>query len=312
MWIKKLLPYIFLAALLLGTIFIWYQVPLPCGQPIEYSIGVFDERFKLSKAIFLQELAAAEALWENESGRELFSYVPEAAFRVNLIFDDRQARTFDEQKLAGSLEKTEMMQENLNRKQQVLLAQYTAAGRDYERQLAAFKKNLDAYNSEVRRWNERGGAPAKEHVDLQKVATALEREQKELEVKRQEVNQKASEVNAFSTQKVVLVDQYNDEISQYVDRYGQPKGFDQGNYSGQEINIYQYDDLPHLRAVLVHELGHALGLVHATNPISLMYHLMGEQPLDPIILSAEDRTMLALQCSQTRWNIIWERVAGLV
>lgn len=308
---KKIVPYGLLGALLLGTILIWHQVPLPCETPIEYSLGVFDARFGLGEAAFVQELRAAEALWENESGRELFRFVPGAAFRVNLIFDDRQEQTLEAQKLEDSLEKTEQTQESLEEKQQKLLARYTAAGRDYERALADFKKHLDAYNTEVEKWNKRGGAPPEEYEDLQKVAKALEKEQRVLETKRQEVNRLAKDVNAFSAQQVAVVEEYNEQVEEYTDRYGEPGEFDQGEYVGQEINIYQYDDLAHLRAVLTHEFGHALGLGHGTDPTSLMYRLMGKQSFDPLRLSTEDKAMLKVQCDRGVWDIIWERVEFL-
>ena len=58
--IKKLLPYVFLAALVSGTIFLWSRVPVPCEEPLQYSLGTFDTRFGLSEADFLKEAAAAE------------------------------------------------------------------------------------------------------------------------------------------------------------------------------------------------------------------------------------------------------------
>lgn len=304
----KLLPYVLFVVLVSGTVLVWRSVPLPCETPIQYSLGTFDARFGISQADFLKEATMAEALWEQALGRELFRYVPEATFKVNLIFDERQEQTIEAQKLEDSLEKTENTQETLDQKQKKLLARYTAASREYERALSDFKKHLDAYNADVSKWNKQGGAPPDEYENLQQVAKALEKERTELEVKRQAVNRLAKEVNAFSAQKVAVVDQYNNQVEQYVNRYGEPGEFDQGDYVGEEINIYQYDDLPHLRAVLTHEFGHALGLVHGNDPQSVMFHLMKDQKLNPLTLSAEDKTMLLTQCNQTVWDIIWERI----
>jgi predicted Zn-dependent protease len=115
-------------------------------------------------------------------------------------------------------------------------------------------------------------------------------------------------VNAFSAQKVSVIEQYNDQVEEYVNRYGEPREFDQGDYVGEEINIYQYDDMLHLRAVLVHEFGHALGLSHGTDPRSVMFHLMKDQELDPLTLTAEDISMISVQCNQAVWDIVLQRI----
>lgn len=306
--IKKTLPFFLLAALISGTVFLWYQVPLPCGRPLSYSLGTFDARFGISEEAFLKEAATAERLWETALGKELFQYVPGAAFKLNLVFDIRQEQTLEGKKLEDSLDRTQTTQESLDQKQKKVLAKYTEADQDYERRLTAFKKHLDAYNAEVKMWNKQGGAPPEEYQNLQDIADALEKEQRALEEKRQEVNRLAEAVNTFSKQQVAVVEAYNEQIKNYVNRYGEPGEFDQGDYAGQEINIYQYDDLPHLRAVLTHEFGHALGLSHGNDPQSVMYHLMKDQELNPLTLTSEDRAMLLAQCERGVWDVIRERL----
>lgn len=312
MLLKKIFPYFFLVVLLLGIIFIWQQVSLPCQHPLAYSIGRIDQQFGLSEADFLKEATEAESLWEGALKKNLFQYVPGAAFHVNLIFDDRQKQTLDGQILEASFGEAQSTQEKLNSEQEKTLARYREVQGQYDRMLLVFKKHLSAYNSEVAKWNKEGDAPKEVYADLQDTAVALEKEQKDVEVMRQQVNGLVKEVNAFSQKKVAVVEVYNEQVERYVNRYGDAtKAFDQGEYDGKEINIYQYDDLPHLRAVLVHEFGHALGLVHAGNFRSMMYPLMKDQSLDPIQLSSEDIAMLNVQCGQTVWDIMIERIGFL-
>lgn len=287
----------------------WQQIPLPCAKPIEYALGVIDPRFGLSEADFLKTVVTAEQPWENAMGKELFHYNPQALFKVNLLFDERQERTLEQKKLEASLSQTKTTQETLEQKQRKTLALYEAERKEYERMVTSFKKRLDAYNADVEKWNAVGGAPKKEFEDLQRVASALEKSQRELQKKQEQVNTLVTAVNAFSDQKVALVSDYNDQVEGYVSRYGESSEFDQGEYVGQEIHIYQYDDMAHLHAVLVHEFGHTLGLIHGTNPASVMYHLMKEQSLDPLILTEEDQSLLKAQCHITPWDILLERMS---
>src|SRR3989344_6008931 len=69
-------------------------IPVPCEEPIAYTLGSFDKRFGISQKDFLSALLAAEAIWEKPLGQELFVYTPEGAkLSVNLIYDYRQETT---------------------------------------------------------------------------------------------------------------------------------------------------------------------------------------------------------------------------
>lgn len=308
MFMKQVFEYGFLVALVLGTVFLWQSVPVPCEQPIQYALGTFDPRFGITEEDFLKEVASAERLWEGALGKELFQYVPGSRFRVNLIFDDRQQQTLDGQKLGTILEITKSTQGTLVEQQGKVREEYDGAVKAYEQMLSLFKKHLSSYNGEVEKWNKQGGAPPEEYQNLQAYSVALRKSQSELEQKRQAVNALAIKVNTFSKKQVMLVEGYNDQVEEFMNRYGAPGEFDQGEYVDSEINIYQYDDLPHLEAVLVHEFGHALGLAHGIDSTSIMYRLMKDQTLNPLTLSTEDKTMLLVQCQKTVWDVMQERV----
>ncbi|MES2214229.1 MAG: matrixin family metalloprotease [Patescibacteria group bacterium] len=72
-----------------------------------------------------------------------------------------------------------------------------------------------------------------------------------------------------------LVDQANQKVSTINESAG--KEFNEGEYiydeAGQRINIYEFTSRAELVRVLAHELGHALGLDHNSNPDSIMYYL---------------------------------------
>ncbi len=300
-----------LVLLLGGIVFIWHQVPLPCGQPMAYSLGVFDERFGIDQTDFLQQLTLAKSVWEKALGRELFTYTPGAPFTVNLVFDERQEQTLAGEKLTETLDETKNIQGTLEQKEKITRALYDQAIKEYDGMGATFNKRLAAYNKEVEHWNREGGAPTDVYKDLNEVSSALEKSQRELESKRQVINRLALTVNNFSKQQVQTVANYNNEVTKYTNTYGTQSEFNQGEYLGQAINIYQFDDQAHLRAVLVHELGHALGLGHGNDPASIMYPEMKEQWQKPLVLSSEDQQMLFAQCHQTIWDIVWQRIGIL-
>lgn len=298
-----------LFAVLAGTVFFaWQSIPFPCEQPLEYSLGSFDARFGIAEAEFLKEISVAEKVWEDASGKNLFAFAPDAPFRINLVFDERQERTLDGQELDQSLEETKARQETLAEKNAASFALYERTLKEYEASLAAFEKRLTRYNSEVEKWNEEGGAPPEEYEKLEDEAEALKDLQKKLENKRRQVNALADTVNRFSKEQVRVVDKYNSQVEGYVKRYGEPKDFDQGMYGGTSIDIYQFDDRAHLRLVLVHELGHALGIGHVSDPLAIMYYLMEQQDPDALELTAADRMALSGACAATPGNI-WKKLS---
>lgn len=294
-----------LPVFLLGAaVFAWQSIPFPCEEPLAYSLGSLDARFGITREEFLEEIAAAEQVWENDFGKELFVYAASSPLKVNLIFDERQERTIDAQKLDQSFEETKVRQETLAEKNAASLALYERTLKEYETLLASFETRLTRYNKTVEKWNEEGGAPPEEYEQLEDEAEALKDLQKKLEKKRQQVNALADKVNQFSKEQVRVVDQYNSQVEGYVKRYGEPEAFDQGDYEGTAINIYQFDDRPHLRLVLAHELGHSLGIGHVSDPLAIMYHLMEQQNPEVLQLTMDDRTALQEVCAATPQNII--------
>lgn len=287
-----------------ALVFLWGVFLLPCEVPLRYSIGSFDGRFGITEAAFRQEIVTAEQVWEQALGKELFAYDPDAPFKVNLIFDERQQQTLAGQELEQSLSETKIKQETLTEKNEVSFKRYQKALEEYEALLTTFKKRLAEYNAEVAFWNKKGGAPAEEYAELQTESAAITKLEKDLETKRHDVNALVDTVNRFSKEQVRVVDQYNAKVEGYVERYGEPRDFDQGEYVSTVINIYQFDDRAHLRLVLAHELGHALGIGHVEDPYALMYYKMEQQDPERLALAADDRAALDGVCALSFENVL--------
>jgi len=118
----------------------------------------------------------------------------------------------------------------------------------------------------------------------------------DLEDDREEINDLAEEINKLVTQENNLVADYNEQIQDYRDKFGEGEEFNQGEYIGDAINIYEFQNRNDLIMVLAHELGHALGVGHVENSKSVMYYLMQDQDLENIKLSQEDLTAIKEIC----------------
>ena len=60
----------------------------PCSSPITYSIGSIDPRFGISETKVRAQLRAAETMWEEPSGKDLFEYVANGgAVTVDFVYD---------------------------------------------------------------------------------------------------------------------------------------------------------------------------------------------------------------------------------
>ena len=261
---KLLRSLILYGALAISLGLLWHTAfRSPCDRVVEYDLGIFDERFNISREAFLAEVSLAELPWEDAAGRELFRYREGADFKVNLIFSDEQGRLYQGNEIEAELEDHEASIDDLGDRYQAAVGRYERARRDYETRLLA-------YEDDVTYWNSRGGAPEAEYQDLQAEAGRLDDKAKEVKTLLAQVNRIASENNE-------QVEAYNDNVNAYNELFDKSYEFDSNNTATTEINIYSYDGLPELHTLLVHEFGHVLGIEHVEDPASVMYYLLNEQ-----------------------------------
>lgn len=292
---KKLL--IFLVIVSAGIGIYYYQETSICRSPLAYDIGSFDTRFNISKDKFIKTTKEAETIWEKGLGRELFNYEPETKFKINLVFDQRQSQTIQanqsKEVIQGSRDQYDL-----------LVAEYKLDSANYERDLAdynadisAFELKLNSYNNQVAKLNSQGGAKPDQYRQLEALRRELEQEKNSLDSRRIALNQAAANLNALGDKVNALASELNIEVDIHNQRFGEAREFDQGDYSGNRINIYQFEGISDLRLVLAHELGHALGLNHVENPKSIMYYLMDKQDLNNPVPSKEDIQAFITRCT---------------
>jgi len=267
-----------------------------CEKPRVYSLGSIDPKFNISRDAFLKIISEAENIWEKGTGMELFTYKEDAAFKINLIFDERQRKTIAEEKAREALDIGDNSYESLTAKYKALFSIHEIKFKQYEEKIKNYESRLASYNTKVKYYNNIGGAPKKEYADLEKERIQIESTSLELEKERIELSTASNQLNTLANEVNNLANTYNTEIAQYNRDFGASTTFDQGEYTGNEINIYQFDEIDDLRVVLVHEFGHALNLDHVEGDSSIMYYLMGKQNLKSPELSQEDLNALNIEC----------------
>ncbi len=271
----------------------------PCARPIAYNLGTFDEKFDISKTYFLSALSEAEAIWEKPLGKDLFSYDPEdGRLKVNLIYDYRQQATSKLADLGITVKDTKASYDSLENKYLALKEQYEGAKKSYDAQFEALNQQNKAYEEQVKYWNANGGAPKKEYEKLVAERTALESGAAKLETSQVRLNSMVDEINAL----IVVINRLAKTLNLTVDQYntiGESRGesFTEGLYKssamGQEIDIYEFSSRDKLVRVLAHELGHALGLDHISDPKAIMYTFNSGANMN---LTPDDITELKALC----------------
>ena len=224
-----------------GGLYYQYQGTRPCIQPIPYAIGAVDARFDISSTTLLSDVEAAAAIWNKAEGHTLLVYDKNSAFKINLIYDARQASAKIGVEITAQQSKED------------------AARAALDAARAQFLAEQSAYNQAVSASNARGGATPSEIAVF---------------------NQQRIALNALSdsiNQKVAIYNASVDALNAVVAEYNKSAGhtFKEGEYvqdaSGKRINIFEFVGNTQLERVLAHEFGHSIGLGHNSNPQSIMY-----------------------------------------
>jgi hypothetical protein len=307
--IKKTIQYIIVGLLLSTWLFVFQHkeatrdfvqtnlgINRPCSKPLTYAIGNVDSQFGVSEAELKTLTQEAEAVWEKPSGKNLFEYDANSEFKINMIFDERQQRTNEAEKLNSQLDGLEASHQKMLKKYDNLSASYQNRLNEYNRGLKSYEKKVKEYNSKTDYWNEQGGAPEDEYEKLKDEKKELDATYKKLDRERSELNKLVGQVNNVASEEGKLVSNYNNSVTTYQMKYGGQREFEKGVFNGEAINIYEYRDPEDLRLTVVHEFGHALGIDHVSNPVSIMYPMIGEQEMENPILTAEDLNELRAVC----------------
>lgn len=253
------------------------RIVLPCTVPIRYTLGSVDARFGLEKEEALRAIETAEGTWEDAHDGELFVYDPDrATLVINFRYDERQERTELLSNIDSEIDTTLESYESLKARYEQAEAAFASSERAFERDRASYEARAAAYEAAVEKWNAHGGAPAKEHQELERERRSLEGEAARLSLRADEVNLLARDANTIGAELNTLARDVNAHAAQYNAAVGEEE-FEEAVYESapgrESITVFEYGTHTDLIRVLAHEFGHSLGLEHVDDRDAIMYEL---------------------------------------
>lgn len=296
---RKLLSVLILMLGLAAFMFlIFLRVPQPCQEPLTYRIGHIDEKFGITSSEFSLAVRKAAAIWGEPLSRELFREDPQGKIEISLIYDYRQETADKLKKIHFKIDDTKDTIEEKRMRYESLKSEYEQKRSVLENDLSAYNARVNAFNAEMESWNRQGGVSPTQHSRLMSEKRELDSHRESFRIRQEEAKKLADEVSAITAAINEDVSSHNQDVDQYRDVGSRLAGeFQEGYFESkdgkQSIRIYHYDNEAKLIRLLVHELGHALGLDHIDNPDAIMYRV---NKYDTADLIADDITALKARC----------------
>lgn len=245
----------------------------PCNRPLGLRIGEIDPQYGITRGTLETAVNAAIEEWHASTGRKWFQLSDAGELSINLLYDGRQE----------ALEEERAERRRLSGETSTLRArkaQYDATATELSRTFTVWKSELEGYNARVAHYNERLHTVPENGQMSGEAVVALEREREELARVLETLTEKRekiqAEIDRSEDERVALnsdVETLSEETRAFQRRFP-ARSFDEGEHlrgmAVHEINIYAYENPDELHLVLLHELGHAIGIKHLSAPGAVM------------------------------------------
>lgn len=277
----------------------------PCGEPMSYSIGTVDSQFSITADNVTDAVKNAAALWNNGGHRVLIQQDNGDENRpdiiINFVYDERQARTDGELRFREEIRSYQIRLDQLQEQHEFKRKQFDEQTQSYLQLADRTTKELNTLNEWVAEKNEDGGFTESEYEQFLQRKSHIEEKQEKIIKERERLDQFAHTINREMEDLNKKFNEHNRLIEKYNEDFAGDMRFTKATYQRQGnrgiITVNQFVNQRELSLILAHEMGHALGLDHLTNPQSVMYGSMGAQSLYPEVqLSDEDREAINGVC----------------
>lgn len=275
-----------------------------CSEPITWKIGAIDSRFDIGPSDLKTIMKDVENLWSNAVNQNLIQYSDSGDISINFIYSDKQKFTDNEKELSEQIN-------SMRGKHYIMRMDYQEESLKFQEKLNRYNQTYNEYATKVNEYNLRlsrlttdGVIPREDDEKLKNLKKEMEFLQKKLSPLEEELTLEEKKLNRLSEKLNDYADEVNEYVFQYRNQFSNSRTFYQGFYTDlgnqKKINIYQFENLDKLRLVLAHEFGHALGLSHTQNPVSIMNYNMQLQNDSRLKLSDQDILAIQTKCGPSQ------------
>lgn len=247
----------------------------PCDTPKQYYFGIIDARFELPFPEFKNYVNQAANIWDNAYGEKLFQYNPTLGnLEINLYYDRKKDLDSQIAWLQNAIvtDGSTIVDDSTMQKKSM-----------YQGEFNQFIDEVEKFDDQLDAWkNQQGNITYSQLVEEQLI---IKEEEERLNTLAESLDLPTSTYN-----------EYIDELNQVMQEKLENVLIDpeEGVYLPytHTIDIYFYATPQEIVHTITHEMGHALGLPHNSNPNSIMYY----KSSDTLTPTAEDIAALKEAC----------------